>query len=170
MFSISALDSISLEFAVTVWRGRQRSVEHAALVGGDHVLNVNECIISAVCLEHLECLHDEVTKVATLALTVVDLVTLVQVLRLEQVHDGEDLAVVGHQGFSDGVAARDELLQDVQSRGDDFRVTCVQCRCISQKHVGLNLSTHAARTLFAHALTTFACAWLKQDLKMVTYS
>jgi hypothetical protein len=116
LFSISALDSISLEFAVTVWRGRLRSVEHAALVGWDHVLNVNECIISAVCLEHLECAHDEVAKVLSLALTVVDLVALVQVLGLEQVHDGQDLTVVRHQGFTDGVTAGNESLQDVQGR------------------------------------------------------
>ena len=91
-----------------VWRGRERSVEHAALVGGDHVLNVNECIISAVRLEKLERLNDQVAKVAGLALAVVDRVALVQVLGLEEVHDGQDLAVVGHQGFTDGVAALDE--------------------------------------------------------------
>jgi len=126
LFSISALDSFSFEFAVTVWRGRQRSVEHAALVGGDHVLNVNECIISSVCLEKLEGLHDEVTKVKLLALTVVDLVTLVQVLGLEQVHDGEDLTVVRHQGFSNGVTASDELLKNLQASRNDITVAGVQ--------------------------------------------
>ena len=128
LFSISALDSISPEFAVTVWRGRQRSVEHAALVGGDHVLNVNECIISAVRLEQLECLHDEVAKVLSLALAVVDRVTLIQVLGLEQVHDRQDLTVVWHQGFTDRVTAKDELLQDMQSGSNDIRVTGVQRR------------------------------------------
>lgn len=132
MFSISALDSISLEFTVTVQRGRHRSVEHAALVGGDHVLNVNECIVSAVHLEQLERLHDEVTEVLAFALTVVDCVTLVQVLGFEQVHDGQNLAVVWHQGFSNGVTARDECLQDVKSSRDDITVTGVQRRCITQ--------------------------------------
>ena len=84
--------------AVLVCRGlvQARSVKHAALVGGDHVLNVNECIISAVCLEKLESLDDQVAKVLTLALAVVHRITLVQVLGLEKVHDGEDLTVVGH--------------------------------------------------------------------------
>ena len=116
---------------VLVCRGlvQARSVKHAALVGGDHVLNVNECIISAVCLEHLEGLHDEVAKVLSLALAVVDSVALVQVLGLEKVHDGENLSVVGHEGLADSVAAEDKVLQDVKGRGDDGGVTGVQSRC-----------------------------------------
>ena len=47
-------------------------------------------------LEHLEGLHDKVTKILALTLGVVDHVTLVLVLGLEQVHDGEDLTVVWH--------------------------------------------------------------------------
>ena len=93
--------------AVLVCRGlvQARSVKHAALVGGDHVLNVNECIISAVRLEEFESLDNQVTEVLTLALTVVDSITLVQVLGLEEVHDGENLTIVGHEGLADGVAA-----------------------------------------------------------------
>lgn len=118
--------------AVLVCRGlvQARSVKHAALVGGDHVLNVNECIISAVCLEELESLDNQVAKVLTLALTVVDLITLVQVLGLEEVHDGENLTVVWHEGLTDGVAAEDEVLQDVEGGGNDGGVTGVQGRYI----------------------------------------
>lgn len=105
---------------------RTRSVEHAALVGGDHVLNVNECIISAVRLEHLEGLDDEVAKVLSLALTVVDSVTLVDVFSLEEVHDRENLSVVGHEGLTDGVAAQDEVLKDVKRRGNDIGIARVQ--------------------------------------------
>ena len=114
--------------AVLVCRGlvQARSVKHAALVGGDHVLNVNECIISAVCLEELESLDNQVTKVLSLALTVVDLITLVQVLGLEEVHDGENLTVVWHEGLTDGVAALHESLKDVEGSSDHIRVTRVQ--------------------------------------------
>ena len=117
--------------AVLVCRGlvQARSVKHAALVGGDHVLNVNECIISAVCLEELESLDNQVAKVLSLALTVVDSITLVQVLGLEEVHDGENLTVVWHEGLADGVAARDESLEDVEGRRDDFLVARVEGRC-----------------------------------------
>ena len=117
--------------AVLVCRGlvQARSVKHAALVGGDHVLNVNECIISAVCLEELESLDNQVAKVLSLALTVVDSITLVQVLGLEKVHDGENLTVVWHEGLADGVAARDESLEDVEGRRDDFLVARVEGRC-----------------------------------------
>ena len=118
--------------AVLVCRGlvQARSVKHAALVGGDHVLNVNECIISAVRLEKLESLNDQVAKVLTLALTVVDRITLVQVLGLEEVHDGENLTVVWHEGLADGVAAEDKMLQDVEGGGNDGGVTGVQGRYI----------------------------------------
>ena len=118
--------------AVLVCRGlvQARSVKHAALVGGDHVLNVNECIISAVCLEELESLDNQVAKVLSLALTVVDLITLVQVLGLEEVHDGENLTVVWHEGLADGVAAEDKVLQDVEGGGNDGGVTGVQGRYI----------------------------------------
>ena len=105
-----------------------RSVEHAALVRGDHVLNVNECIISAVRLEKLKRLRDQITKVASLALAVVDGVALIQVLGLEEVHDGQDLAVVWHQSLANGVAADHKLLQDLQSGADNLVVTGVQCR------------------------------------------
>ena len=115
---------------VLVCRGlvQARSVKHAALVGGDHVLNVNECIISAVRLEEFESLDNQVAEVLTLALTVVDSITLVQVFGLEEVHDGENLTVVGHEGLADGVAAEDKLLQDVEGGGDDEGVTRVQSR------------------------------------------
>ena len=59
----------------------------------------------------------------------INLVSLVQVLGLEEVHDGEDLTVVGHEGLADGVAARDESLQDVEGRRDDFSIAGVQGRC-----------------------------------------
>ena len=108
------------------------SVEDAALVGGDHVLNVNECIITAVLLEKLERLNDEVAQVRALALGVVDFVALVPVLGLEEVEHGENLAVVGHEGLADGVTAPDEGLQDLQGRSNDFFVARVQSRCNSQ--------------------------------------
>ena len=86
------------------------SVEHTALVGGDHVLDVNESVVATVLLEKLECLLDKVAEVLLLALGVVDSVALVEVLLLEEVHDGQNLAVVGHEGLADGVTAPDEGL------------------------------------------------------------
>lgn len=81
-----------------------------------------------MCLEHLECLHDEVTKVLSLALAVVDGITLVQVLGLEQVHDWQDLTVVWHKGLTDGITALDKRLQDVESSGNNLGITGVECR------------------------------------------
>lgn len=75
--------------------------------------------------KHLQCLRDHITQILALALAVINRVSLVQVPGLEKVHDGENLTVVGYKGFTNGVTALDELLEDVECRGDDLRVTCV---------------------------------------------
>ena len=105
-----------------------RSVKHAALIGGDHVLDVNKCIFSTVHLKKLESLLNQVAKVIALALTVIDLITQIYVRCLEQVHNRENLTVVGHEGLADGVAAEDKVLQDVEGGGNDGGVTGVQGR------------------------------------------
>ena len=102
------------------------SIKHTTLISRDHVLNVNECIIATMLLKQLKRLHNQVAQVLALALAVVDCVALVQVLRLEEVHDGQDLAVVGHQSLADRVTRLHERLQNVQSRGDNLMVSRVQ--------------------------------------------
>lgn len=89
---------------------RLRSVKYAALIGGDHILDVDECVLTTVNLEELECLLNQVSQVLSLSLAVVDLVTEVVVADLEKVEDGEDLSVVGDEGLTDGVGAGDEGL------------------------------------------------------------
>ena len=79
------------------------SVKDAALIGRDHVLNVDERVFATVLLEQFKGALDKVSEVDRLPLGVVDLVTDVVVLRLVQVEDGEDLPVVGDESFSDGV-------------------------------------------------------------------
>ena len=105
------------------------SVEHAGLVRGDHVLNVNECVVTTVLLEELEGLDNEVAEVLALPLGVVDAVTNVEVLGLEQVHDGQDLAVVWHEGLTDGIGAEDESLEDVKGDSNDLGVARVERSC-----------------------------------------
>ena len=112
LLSVFALDS-SLVMAAVGLSERELagcSVEHAALVGGDHVLNVNERIVAAVLLEKLKRCLDKVTEVGGLALRVVDLVSKVLVAHLEEVEDGEDLTVVGHESLTNGVTASHQLL------------------------------------------------------------
>ena len=82
-------------------------------------------------LEQFESRHDQVTQVLTLTLAVVDLISLIQVLCLEEVHDWENLTVVGHEGLTDGVSAEDELLKDVEGSGNDGGVTGVQSRYLN---------------------------------------
>jgi len=103
-----------------------RSVEDATFICGDHVLNVDESVFATVLLEEFESSLDEVTQVLGFALGVVDLVSEVHVLGLEEVEDGEDLSVVGYERFSDGVGAEDELLEDLESHLDDFKIAGVK--------------------------------------------
>lgn len=91
------------------------SVEYATFVGGDHILDVDEGIFSSVELEHLESLLNEITKVCCLSLAVVNLVSQVLVLDLEEVHHGEDLTVVGDKCLTDGVRASHKCLEDLKS-------------------------------------------------------
>ena len=48
--------------------------EHAALVGGDHILDVDVGVLASMLLEHFKCLLDQVTQVFVLALSVIDFV------------------------------------------------------------------------------------------------
>lgn len=48
------------------------SVEHAGLVGGHHVLDVDEGVLSSVALKHLQRLLDQIADVLPLMLAVVD--------------------------------------------------------------------------------------------------
>jgi len=59
-------------------------------------------------------------------LGVLDSVTNVDVVLFEQVHHWEDLTVVGHQSFSDGVRAGNQNLQNFKSNCDNLGVTGVQ--------------------------------------------
>lgn len=77
-------------------------------------------------LKHLQGLLDQVAKVGCLSLRVVNLVADVSVADLEQVEDGEDLAVVGYECLTDGVRAGHKGLQDLQGDRDDLYVTGVQ--------------------------------------------
>jgi len=104
--------------------------------------------------EQLKCLLDEVTKVISLALTVVDLVSHVQVLGLEQVHDWQDLSVIWHKGFSDGIGAANECLQDLKSDCDNFWVSSVQSSLYRDdqlrndwKYLGTSLIEHVKDSL-----------------------
>jgi hypothetical protein len=78
-------------------------------------------------LEEFKGLLDKVTEVEALSLAVVDPVAQVGVALLEEVHNGQDLSVVGNEGLTDGIGAGHEGLQDFESDGDDLAVAGVKC-------------------------------------------
>ena len=62
-------------------------------------------------LEHLEGLHDEIAESLALLLPIIDVVAQVLVCRFEHVENGQDLAVVRHEGLSNRVTRDHECLQ-----------------------------------------------------------
>lgn len=105
-------------------------------------------------LEKFKGLLDQVTKVQIFALRVLDLVADVGVVSFEKVQNGEDLTVVRHESFTDGVGAGDERLQDFQSDGNDLCVTGVQSSLDRNdklrddwEHLGATLLKHIEDTL-----------------------
>jgi len=83
-FIISSWTTLYQQQGVWLWTGW--SVQDARFVGGDHVLDINEGVLSSVGLEHFQGLLDKVAQVLALSLGVVDFVTEVHVWNLEQVH------------------------------------------------------------------------------------
>jgi hypothetical protein len=59
-------------------------------------------------------------------LRVVDLVAQVGVVHLQQVHHGEDLAIVGHKSLTDGVGAGYEGLEDFKSDSNNLAIAGVK--------------------------------------------
>jgi len=102
------------------------SLAHAALVRGDHVLNVDEGIFAAVQLEHFEGLLDQVAQNEALPLPVVDAVAQVDAALLKEIHNGQQLPEVRHERLANRIAARDESLQNLQSDGHDLVITRVE--------------------------------------------
>jgi hypothetical protein len=102
------------------------SVKYARFISWDHILDVDESIFSSVHLEELKGLLDKISQVEALSLTVVNLVSNVGILDLEEVHDGQDLSVVRHKGLTNGLRAGHESLQDLEGDGDDVNISGVQ--------------------------------------------
>lgn len=73
-----------------------QSIKYTALIGRDHILYVDECILTTMHLERFQGLLDQVAEHEALALRVLDFIAKVSVRVLEQVHHGENLTVVGH--------------------------------------------------------------------------
>lgn len=105
------------------------SVEDARLVGGNHILDVDEGVFAPVDLEKFQGLLDEVSEHEALPLRVLDLVPLIAIAALEQVEDRQNLPVVGHESLAYGLVAGDESLQHLQGDADDLSVPRVQCGC-----------------------------------------
>ena len=89
-------------------------------------------------LKELQGLLDQISKIVSFPLAVVDFISEVCVLSLEQVHDWQDLSIVWHESFSDGVGASNEGLQDFECDSDNFWVSSVQSSLNWNNQLGNN--------------------------------
>ncbi len=91
-------------------RWSRRSVKDAALISRNHILDVDESVLTSVNLKHLKSLLNKISQVGCFSLRIVNLVTEVSVTDLEQVENGEDLTIVGYKSLTNGVRARNQSL------------------------------------------------------------
>jgi hypothetical protein len=77
-------------------------------------------------LEELKSLLDKISKIERFTLAVVNLVSHVEVLHLEEVHDWQDLSVVWHKSLTNGVRAGHESLQNLKSDSNNLWVSGVE--------------------------------------------
>jgi len=105
--------------------------------------------------EELEGLLDQITQVVSFSLTVVNSVAKVGIFCLEQVHDGKNLSIVGHQSLTNSIGAGHECLQDLQGNADNLWVSRVQGSLNwdnklgdDREHFGATLLEHIKYTLY----------------------
>ena len=72
---------------------------HDTLVRRNEVFDVDEGIVAPLNFEHLQGFLNEITKVCQTSLAVLDTVAKVFILRPEDVHHWQQLAVVRNQGL-----------------------------------------------------------------------
>jgi hypothetical protein len=97
----------------------------AALVRGDHVLDVDEGVLPAVNLKHFERLLDQVAEHEAFALPVVNAVAQVDTALLKEVHNGQQLPEVRHKGLTNCITARDQGLQNLKRNCHNLMVACI---------------------------------------------
>jgi len=96
------------------------------LVCWDHVLDVDERILPAVCLKELQGFLNQIAEAFAFALTVLNAISKIVIHIDVDVKDGQDLAVVGDKGLADHVTRFHEVLEDLQGVAHDLLVAGVE--------------------------------------------
>merc|ERR1712196_249546 len=93
---------------IVIKNGRKRckSSKYVALIGRDHVFDVDERIFSTMHLEYFERFLNQITDVLSLSLVVINLVADIPIFPLENVEYGKDLPVVWDQCFTDHLTTK----------------------------------------------------------------
>mmetsp|Transcript_78775 Transcript_78775/g.231128 ORF Transcript_78775/g.231128 Transcript_78775/m.231128 type:complete len:261 (+) Transcript_78775:166-948(+) len=113
-----------------------RVSQETGLVGRDHVLDVDECILATSSLKKFQGLHDQVAHVLALPLGVLDAVAQVAVGGPEEVEDWKNLPVVWDKHLPDVDVGPDHALEHVDRPAHDDVVLGVQCTLDGHDHRG----------------------------------
>jgi hypothetical protein len=84
--------------------------EHATLVCGNHILDVNVGILASMLLQDFQSLLNQFRQVFVLSLSIVYFIADVQSLIFEHVEHGQNLPVVRYQGLSDHLTCQNQFL------------------------------------------------------------
>merc|ERR1719473_1372129 len=99
---------------------------HTTLIGRNHVLDVDESILSSSLLKELKRVIDKIAKVQPLPLAVLHGISNVGVAILEDVKHGKKLPIVRNQSLADHVSRHDDILQHLQRCAHDTVIARVQ--------------------------------------------
>jgi len=108
------------------YKNDEASGKHTTLIDRDHVLDVNEGIFSAMNLEELQSVRDELSEVLALALRVIHLITKVCIVAQEDVENWKKLSVVWDKSLPNHFSAHEERLKKLDYGAHEFWVSCVQ--------------------------------------------
>mmetsp|Transcript_51705 Transcript_51705/g.83892 ORF Transcript_51705/g.83892 Transcript_51705/m.83892 type:complete len:283 (+) Transcript_51705:142-990(+) len=121
-----------------------RSSQQAGLIRGNHVFDVDECVLSAMGFENLQSLVDKFTDVSSLTLRVVHLVEGADCAHLEDAEDRQDLPIIRNKSLTNHFPAQHKCLKDLQRGDDDLRIPGVQRSLDGHDKLGHNRQDLAA--------------------------
>ena len=106
--------------------------------------------------EKLKGLLNQITQVEALSLTIINLVSNIGILGLEQIHNWQDLSVIWHESFSNSIWACNQSLQDFEANCNVFWVSGIQA-CLDWDNELWNNWQDLGTSLFKHIEYTLDC-------------
>ena len=75
---------------------RRQSIEHTALISGNHILDIDEGIFTSGLFKEFKGFHNQISQIESFPLVVLDFISDVLVIVAEDVENWQYLAIIGH--------------------------------------------------------------------------